>query len=174
MTATKPKIASGMPELSLSLYDKQAMVLSSEATEILFGGSAGGGKTLPYPTLIPTPSGWTTMGDVKVGDYVLGADGNPTLVVAKSPEQHEDCYELEFSDGEKIVAGARHQWVTETDKERNANRRYDEFWRENRRNNRPSRAGNTPMTEAAIKGNMSPNRHFDLKTKIKPSALTIS
>jgi len=164
--------SSSEPEIDLSLHEKQALVLSSKATEILYGGSAGGGKSCASFTPIPTASGWTTMGEIRVGDIVLGADGKPTRVVAKSDLVEEDCYEVEFCDGEKIVAGERHEWVTETDKDRTTNARRDEFFREHRRNTRPSRARNTPSTEAAIKGNTSPNRELKLKDKVKPTAKT--
>ncbi len=40
------------------------------------------GKALALDTPLPTPTGWTTMGDVEVGDLLLGADGKPTRVVA--------------------------------------------------------------------------------------------
>src|SRR5674476_854671 len=38
------------------------------------------GKALALDTPLPTPWGWTTMGEVAVGDLVLGADGRPTMV----------------------------------------------------------------------------------------------
>ncbi|HEX3201042.1 MAG TPA: DnaB-like helicase N-terminal domain-containing protein, partial [Actinomycetes bacterium] len=38
------------------------------------------GKALALDTPLPTPAGWTTMGDVAVGDQLLGADGRPTTV----------------------------------------------------------------------------------------------
>ena len=38
------------------------------------------GKALALDTPIPTPTGWTTMGDIEPGDMVLGADGKPTLL----------------------------------------------------------------------------------------------
>src|SRR5262249_30235116 len=42
------------------------------------------GKALALDTPLPTPAGWTTMGDVCVGDQLLGADGRPVTVVAAS------------------------------------------------------------------------------------------
>lgn len=40
-------------------------------------------KGLPTSTEIPTPSGFKTMGDLAVGDYVFGGDGKPCTVVGK-------------------------------------------------------------------------------------------
>jgi replicative DNA helicase len=71
------------------------------------------GKALALNTPLPTPTGWTTMGEVRVGDQLLGADGRPTTVLAATGVLHgRPCYEVEFSDGAVIVADAQHQWKT--------------------------------------------------------------
>jgi replicative DNA helicase len=73
------------------------------------------GKALALDTPLPTPGGWTTMGMVTVGDHLLGAEGQPTRVVAATEVMHgRPCYEVEFSDGEVIVADEDHQWLTWT------------------------------------------------------------
>ncbi len=70
------------------------------------------GKALALDTPLPTPTGWTTMGEVQVGDHVLGADGHPTRVVAATEVMTErPCYQVEFSDGSVIVADEQHQWA---------------------------------------------------------------
>ncbi len=80
------------------------------------------GKALALSTPLPTPDGWTTMGEVRVGDRLIGADGRPVTVVAATGVLHDrPCYEVEFSDGEVILADAQHQWLTWT----RAARRYD-------------------------------------------------
>ena len=80
---------------------------------IVVAGRPGLGKALALDTPLPTPDGWTTMGEVRVGDRLLGADGRPTTVVATSPVMHgRRCYEVEFSDGSVIVADAEHLWAT--------------------------------------------------------------
>ncbi|WP_018654196.1 replicative DNA helicase [Actinomadura flavalba] len=71
------------------------------------------GKALELDTPLPTPMGWTTMGDVAAGDHLIGADGRPTRVVAATEVMRgRPCYAVEFSDGEVIVADAGHQWRT--------------------------------------------------------------
>jgi len=73
------------------------------------------GKALALDTPIPTPQGWTTMGALRVGDRVLGADGRPTTVSAATDVMAgRPCFEVHFSDGEVIVADAEHRWLTET------------------------------------------------------------
>ena len=73
------------------------------------------GKALALDTPLATPSGWTTMGEVRVGDQLYDADGRPTTVVAATDVMMDRaCYEVHFSDGSTIVADAEHQWLTET------------------------------------------------------------
>ncbi|WP_181786221.1 replicative DNA helicase [Streptomyces phytophilus] len=73
------------------------------------------GKALALDTPLPTPSGWTTMGEVRTGDFLLAADGSPTRVVAATEVMTgRPCYEVAFDDGTTIVADADHQWLTDT------------------------------------------------------------
>jgi replicative DNA helicase len=82
---------------------------------VVIAARPGMGKALALDTALPTPTGWTTMGEVQVGEYLLGADGKPTQVVAATDVMHgRPCYEVEFDDGTVIVADAEHQWRTST------------------------------------------------------------
>jgi replicative DNA helicase len=80
---------------------------------IIVAARPGVGKALALKTPLPTPGGWTAMGDVAVGDELLDADGQPTRVVAATEVMlGHPCYQIEFSDGTTIVADAAHQWPT--------------------------------------------------------------
>lgn len=80
---------------------------------IIVAARPGVGKALALDTPLPTPTGWTTMGDVGVGDELIGADGERTHVVAATDILlGRPCYEVEFTDGTVIVADAAHQWPT--------------------------------------------------------------
>jgi replicative DNA helicase len=69
------------------------------------------GKALALDTPLPTPTGWTTMGEVAAGDRLIGSDGLPTRVVAATEVMYDrPCFRLTFSDGSSIVADAEHQW----------------------------------------------------------------
>jgi replicative DNA helicase len=71
------------------------------------------GKALALDTPLPTPNGWTTMGAVRVGDQLIGADGRPVTVVAATETMlGRPCYEVVFDDQTSIVADADHQWAT--------------------------------------------------------------
>ncbi|RWA21211.1 DNA helicase [Mycolicibacterium brumae DSM 44177] len=80
---------------------------------IIIAARPGVGKALALDTPLPTPNGWTTMGEVAVGDHLLDAEGEPTQVVAATPVMRgRPCFEVEFCDGTTIVADAQHQWPT--------------------------------------------------------------
>lgn len=69
------------------------------------------GKALALDTLIPTPIGWTTMGEISEGDVILDSNGKPTTVtfVTEIMYNHQ-CYAVNFSNNETIIADANHLW----------------------------------------------------------------
>lgn len=80
------------------------------------------GEALALDTPVPTPSGWTSMGEVKAGDFVLGADGKPTRVSWVSEiYENRPCYLVTFADGEQFVADENHKWLTWTHQTRRFN-----------------------------------------------------
>jgi replicative DNA helicase len=111
--ASQGGISRGVPtgfteldELTNGLHSGQMIVIAARP---------GMGKALALDTPLPTPDGWTTMGQVAVGDRLIGGDGRSTCVVAATDVMvGRPCYEVEFSDGTIIVADAQHQWLTDT------------------------------------------------------------
>lgn len=84
----------------------------------------GYGKALALDTPIPTPSGWTSNGDLRDGDHVFGDDGAPCRVVKAHPVlMGRPCFRVVFSDGSEIVADAEHLWMTSDRRTRKALRR---------------------------------------------------
>jgi len=77
------------------------------------------GKALAVDTEVPTPSGWTTMEHLVVGDAVFDECGTPTTVVAATGVMDDrPCYEVLLCDGSRFVADGAHEWVTWTRSER--------------------------------------------------------
>lgn len=68
-------------------------------------------KGLALDTPIPTPSGWTTMADIQIGDQVYDMDGVPVAVTVKSEVKHLPCYRVTFTNGEQIICDHEHIWV---------------------------------------------------------------
>jgi predicted phage terminase large subunit-like protein len=61
---------------------------------------------------IPTVAGIKTMADLKVGDYVFGPDGKPTLVLGKSEIfKDRQLYKVTTDDGFSLVVDGEHLWT---------------------------------------------------------------
>lgn len=81
------------------------------------------GKALALDTPIPTPDGWSTMGQLSPGDWVFDQQGMPCRVVAVTEVMEgRPCYRLTFSDGSSIVADAEHEWWTQAKRAGNGTR----------------------------------------------------
>ena len=79
------------------------------------------GEALALDTVIPTPTGWTTMGRIKEGDTVIGGDGAPCRVEeAYDVLKGRTCYRVAFKSGATVVADADHKWLTWDAKARKA------------------------------------------------------
>lgn len=86
--------------------------LLSKHPRLLMWSHVEGGKALPVDTPIPTPTGFTTMGDLRDGDTVLAGDGRPCSVVqAHAVRYDRPCFLVRFDDGSSLVADAEHNWL---------------------------------------------------------------
>ncbi len=84
------------------------LVLSTQRPDAEFLG----GEALATDTPIPTPDGWTTMGEIQVGQQVLAADGRVTTVTATTDVSvGRPCYRVAFSDGSAIATDENHLWA---------------------------------------------------------------
>src|ERR671916_3161707 len=84
-----------LDELTNGLHPGQMVIIAARP---------GVGKALALDTPQPTPTGWTTMGEVQVGDELLGSDGRPTRVVAATDVLTDrPCFEVTFSDGTSVI-----------------------------------------------------------------------
>lgn len=89
-----------------------ATVVGSDLKQLDFKATQGAGEPLAIDTPIPTPDGWTTMGEIRPGDRVIGRNGHPANVVGVSPvHEGRDCFRIAMKDRTSIVADASHLWV---------------------------------------------------------------
>jgi superfamily II DNA or RNA helicase len=70
----------------------------------------GGGKATTNETPIKVPNGWKPMGELKVGDKVIAADGSSTNVIAVHPQGTVPVYLVRFVDGRTIEVCGEHLW----------------------------------------------------------------
>lgn len=77
----------------------------------LLDAEPGSGKALSLDSKIKIPGGWTTMGEIKLGDVVTGRDGLPTNVVGVYPQGVVQLHRITFTDGRSVECCAEHQWT---------------------------------------------------------------
>lgn len=68
-------------------------------------------KGLSIDTPILTPKGYVPMGDIFVGDTVFDMDGKKTTVTDVSEIKLIKCFEVVFSDGERLICDDEHRWI---------------------------------------------------------------
>lgn len=68
-------------------------------------------KGLAIDTPVPTPDGWSLVGDLQVGDMVFGSDGSPCTVTNTYPYQERVCYRVRFTDGTELVVDDVQEFV---------------------------------------------------------------
>ena len=73
-------------------------------------GPTSFGKAQPLDSQIVTPSGFKRMGDIKVGDYVIGADGKKHIVSGVFPQGMRPIYKVSFSNGTSCECDIEHLW----------------------------------------------------------------
>ena len=106
---------------------------------LMLVGAPGVGKSLATSTPIPTPSGWTSMGELADGDVVFDDRGRPCTVVTAHPVRHDrPCYRVAFSDGSTVLVDGEHLWSTSTIAERTSRRRWEARRHEDQRPTRMS------------------------------------
>ena len=74
----------------------------------------GLGKEQPYSEPVLTPTGFVEMGSLKVGDYVISANGNKTKITNIYEQGVKDVYKVSFSDGTYARCGLNHLWNVRT------------------------------------------------------------
>jgi hypothetical protein len=98
--------------LSEFLWSKQREIFKAiqQFDRVAVKSCHSSGKALVLNTRLPTPRGFTSMGDVGIGDMVLSELGVPITVLWKSEIHQRPCYELTFDDKTKIIAADDHLW----------------------------------------------------------------
>lgn len=64
----------------------------------------------PYSSLVLTPSGYVRMGDIEVGDLVIGGDGKPVEVVAVHERGEREVNLVSCSGGGAAMCTDEHLW----------------------------------------------------------------
>jgi len=85
------------PEL---VHDGRAFLSDRKSQLQMMVALSQGGKAQPYDAKIQTPNGEVNMGNIKVGDKVIGSDGSPCNVLKIFEQGEQDVYKIDFDKGE--------------------------------------------------------------------------
>lgn len=80
----------------------------------MFAGHSGVGKALAVTEPVLTPEGFKLMGDIQLGDLVIGEDGRSYPVVGVFPQGKRDAYKVTFKDGVQVICDENHLWKFKT------------------------------------------------------------
>lgn len=84
----------------------------------------GNSKAHCLKTRVPTPDGMKLWEEIEVGSRLYDRLGGICTVTGKTPIHFPQAYEVEFSDGEKVICSDEHLWFTSTKNERSRKRRH--------------------------------------------------
>ena len=108
----------GIQHIQVGRLEETAAILA-DIEQVKQGGGAvrviqasyGSGKALRNLTLIDTEDGFKAMGDIRVGDKVLGTDGKYHNVVGVYPQGRLPEWRVGFSNGVVICCSGNHLWT---------------------------------------------------------------
>lgn len=68
----------------------------------------------PLDAQILTPEGWREMGEMEIGDDVIGSDGRPTAVIGTHSPGCVPLFRVSFKDGSSLTVDENHLWAVRT------------------------------------------------------------
>jgi len=80
------------------------------------------GRAQPLFTKVLTPAGFRPIGDLRVGDFVIGSDGRETEVLGVYPQGFKEIYRVYTQDGSSTLASGDHLWSVYTHADRRRGR----------------------------------------------------
>jgi len=80
------------------------------------------GRAQPVSTPVLTPDGFRPIGELRVGDLVIGSDGRPTPVLGVYPQGRREVFRVRTQDGASTLACGEHLWHVYTASDRRRGR----------------------------------------------------
>ena len=100
-------------------YQKHGVICASKASDgFMIGDVVGCGKAEVVDNKLFTPYGRKRIGDVKIGDKVIGSDGKSHNVIGVYPQGVKPVYEVTFNDGYSVECADEHLWTIFNEKEK--------------------------------------------------------
>ena len=83
-----------------------------ELCNVMLLAEAGSGKGHPLDAVIAVADerGYITMGELKIGDFVYGEDGQPVRVIGIYNQGLKEVFKVTFADGSSVLCNDEHLW----------------------------------------------------------------
>lgn len=92
----------------------KAVEIKPDGSLVIVGGRNAQGKQQPISEPILTPTGWRSIGELAVGDMVIGSSGEATRVIALHPQDERRTFRVTLADGGTTRCGPEHLWTVLT------------------------------------------------------------
>lgn len=93
---------------------KDIIRASIQGDSLCISAFSGSGKEQPLTSKILTENGWSTMGDIEIGDKVMSPNKSINTVTAIHPQGVKQVYEVHFSDNSIVECGIEHLWYVKS------------------------------------------------------------
>jgi superfamily II DNA or RNA helicase len=110
--------------VTLRNYQGQGVLNMLQMERMLLGDDTGLGKAQPIDSLVLTPTGWVQIGDIRVGDEIIGSNGKTTRVLGVFRQGRKQAYRVTMSDGSSTECCEDHLWTVRTGN----SKRYGDGW----------------------------------------------
>lgn len=104
----EPPVPEGLEYLN---FQKDGIRFASQRKVSLIADQPGLGKAHPISTPILTPTGWKPIGDLQIGDLVIGWDGKPIHVTGIFDRGMLSIFHVKFDDGALVPCDMDHLWT---------------------------------------------------------------
>lgn len=109
-------------------YQIVAAMFLKRVRSALLSMEMGLGKAEKIDSKLLTPNGWIIMGDVKIGDQIIGSNGRPCTVIGVYPQGKKEIYRIWFNDKTYVETCDEHLWAvnsaTRINRTKNGNNKY--------------------------------------------------
>lgn len=116
------RIPTGFKQIDKCLYGG----LSTVEELLVIIARTNSGKAQPLWSKVLTPHGWKTMGEVQIGDTLIGKNNDNGKVIQIFPQGVKDYYRVHFDDGTYAECCDDHLWEV-VDIDKRINRISDEY-----------------------------------------------
>lgn len=114
--------------LRLSEAQIKAIKFATIENSSIMALEVGYGKAEWVENKIFTPTGIKKMGDLNIGDYVIGANGKSNMVIGTFPQGEKEMFKVSFSDNSNVIVCGEHLWQVQSMRQRSQEKYKKNFY----------------------------------------------